>query len=580
MLLSLPPDRNVLALKSQPCHLLSSNELESRYTCLRREEHERYRGLWGLDWTRSAALDPRNANRNRYSNVLPWDHSRVRLPVAEGFSDYINASWIQLGRRTYIATQGPLPNTVSHFWHMVYAYGGNPAVIVMLTPVYERNTEKCTMYWPNSKNSSFIVKASPEDGLDFGFKIQVESVSKHAHFTLSTLNIIPDKEELSPHKVHHIYHYSWLDFSKPDADVDVLSLIHLMNGKLKNPRAPPIVHCSAGIGRTGTFIAIDALVSCLEHNTESSRCPSVSPIWSLPPEQLQYKEMPVKEESSQSGLDNHFLEYDLAIPQFDISSISSSSSSLRSAFLNDLTASTRVRPVKCPSVSQSIREEENEVKDGVCVQSSLDSNECVKPDFLSEHNARDSAAISDFNRSVSPYSISLSGSPVTSDSNLSFQSLNGTAKTGPVCSPRFKDYSSTRDELANCKISPQNIDVFAWYDPKDPIMSVSRCMRLQRPKMVQGVHQLGYIYDQFETAQQLARPSRIQVDDAIKSTETSPASKTSFLNGNTNNIRERENAARFVKTTFKSKLLPSLSLFSTAKRVDSIKKRAILKSSV
>ena len=116
---NLPVDASARAANAEACHCVADTVLENRYNTLRAEEHARRDGKCGPEWQTLIANLPDNGPRNRYNSIVPWDHSRVILPVIPGENDYINASWVELGSRTYIATQGPLNSTIDDFWQMV-----------------------------------------------------------------------------------------------------------------------------------------------------------------------------------------------------------------------------------------------------------------------------------------------------------------------------------------------------------------------------------------------------------------------------------------------------------------------------
>lgn len=443
---ALPPDASDLRCGPDPCHCVSEKELELRYNVLRAEEHARLEGKCGEEWSRVVAQRQDNQERNRYGNIIPWDHSRVLLPVQEGGNDYINASWIQLGTRAYIAAQGPLPGTIGHFWHMIYAYGGDPAVIIMLTPLHEQGVEKCAKYWPESRDDVISVS---DEGFGFGLNITFEKCTKNAHYNYSLLHLTPTDDR--PRRVvHHIYYHSWMDYTKPNTDADLRALIHIVNNTLKNPASPMVVHCSAGIGRTGTFIAIDALLVRVDKEISDSIAPDYCPVWAGPQSVYVDKRNPfngTREELSEEEILIALKEKALqdGVNEDALSSLPGSAST---GHLEQL------RKLKTweSEGSQTLQEE-------------ADENVDAPP-------------------------------PVIAPS----------AKTGPVCMPQKRTTSRSSKVSEEClRLRPENIDVFHCYNKDDPVLSVVSYMRMQRPKMVQGAQQLGYIYDQLEVATQLVR---------------------------------------------------------------------------
>lgn len=212
-------------------------------------------------WTVKAAFDPRNKDRNRYSNVLPWDRTRVRLPCLKGGSDYINASFVQLDDRKYIAAQGPLRNTIHHFWSMCFSQAeetGSLAVfIAMVTPLIEQNREKCSQYWPTKHQGTWdMSEALRAECLALhGLTVTWLSEEFSDEFVLTTLRL--ESGGISK-KVYHYYYLDWRDTLTPKSVAPLLLLSRkIQEAKQIDPRLIPVVHCSAGVGRTGTFIAID-----------------------------------------------------------------------------------------------------------------------------------------------------------------------------------------------------------------------------------------------------------------------------------------------------------------------------------
>ncbi|KAF2278446.1 phosphatases II [Westerdykella ornata] len=261
------------------------------------------------------------ASRNRYVNVDPYELNRVRLKVPEGCSDYINASPILLkstrsGRVTrFIATQGPKQDLVSHFWRMIWQETRSPATIVMLTRTHEAGREKCYPYYPLA--SSHSQSASPESSSSSTSQSQSQSQSQSPSTEISLYNndfgddlaLAVRLVEFTEHeearaevrelalikhhfdeekscwtyeggetkKVWHLLFEGWPDFSVPEgrdrkALVELVRMSRVVNGEddengqedeasQGNPR---VVHCSAGVGRSGTFIALDWLLRELE----------------------------------------------------------------------------------------------------------------------------------------------------------------------------------------------------------------------------------------------------------------------------------------------------------------------------
>ncbi|CAN6671546.1 tyrosine-protein phosphatase 1 [Trichomonascus vanleenenianus] len=185
-----------------------------------------------------------NFERNRYRNIFPWDDTRVRLQSDN--NNYINASWIDVLGRRYIASQGPTELTKGHFWQMIKQ--NSARVIVMLTPLIEREMVKCARYWPSKKGE--ILKFKEEGEI---ITVELKETQPRDHYVVSELLV-----DGAP--VYHFYFDQWVDFGNPVIDDAVQKLIIEANSTNGGKKSPMVVHCSAGIGRTGTFIALDALM--------------------------------------------------------------------------------------------------------------------------------------------------------------------------------------------------------------------------------------------------------------------------------------------------------------------------------
>uniref|UniRef100_A0A8C5KWA3 Receptor-type tyrosine-protein phosphatase O n=1 Tax=Jaculus jaculus TaxID=51337 RepID=A0A8C5KWA3_JACJA len=207
--------------------------------------------LIGLDIPHFAADLPLNRCKNRYTNILPYDFSRVRLISIneEEGADYINANYIPgyNSPQEYIATQGPLPETRNDFWKMVLQQKSQ--IIVMLTQCNEKRRVKCDHYWPFT-----------EEPITYG-DITVEMVSEEEqddwasrHFRISYADEMQD--------VMHFNYTAWPDHGVPTANAaeSILQFVHMVRQQVTRRKGPMVIHCSAGVGRTGTFIALDRLL--------------------------------------------------------------------------------------------------------------------------------------------------------------------------------------------------------------------------------------------------------------------------------------------------------------------------------
>lgn len=216
-------------------------------------------------WSVSAATSDSGKFRNRYSNVFPWDRTRVRLPVAANASDYINALKITLPTNVqYIAAQGPLRGTVHHFWAMCLDQAvelhADTVVVAMVTPLVEQGREKCHKYWPLGLDPEWdLLAAVKQDKLALpGLKVTWQKESVHSDGYIVTALQLQAGDVTK--QVLHYYYKAWQDTKVPDAVEPLLSLSEEISAvRAEHPKIVPVVHCSAGVGRTGTFIAVDYL---------------------------------------------------------------------------------------------------------------------------------------------------------------------------------------------------------------------------------------------------------------------------------------------------------------------------------
>ncbi|KAF9731322.1 protein-tyrosine phosphatase [Paraphaeosphaeria minitans] len=224
-------------------------------------------------WARCTGDDVKD--RNRYLNVDPYQSNRVRLLVPDGTNDYINASPVELRSSSsdkvlkYIATQGPKIDTYSHFWRMIWHETTTPAVIVMLTQTYEASREKCYPYYPQSLETPTLrLNAHDEYEDSFIHELHLATLEEdhEARAQIRELHMTPEDGSDS-RTVWHLLFGGWPDFLVPEgADrAALLRLIAVSREKnADNSTNPRIVHCSAGVGRSGTFIALDWLLQELD----------------------------------------------------------------------------------------------------------------------------------------------------------------------------------------------------------------------------------------------------------------------------------------------------------------------------
>ncbi|KAJ8376178.1 hypothetical protein SKAU_G00067580 [Synaphobranchus kaupii] len=198
-----------------------------------------------------------NQVKNRYVDILPYDINRVHLSSVSGEagSDYINASFIDGYKeaKKYIAAQGPKDETVVDFWRMIWEQ--QSSIIVMVTRCEEGNRNKCAQYWPSMERETEIFK-------DFVVKISGEDCCPD--YIIRRLTIMNKKEKSAEREVTHIQFTSWPDHGVPGEPHLLLKLRRRVNAFKNFFSGPIVVHCSAGVGRTGTYISIDAMMEGLE----------------------------------------------------------------------------------------------------------------------------------------------------------------------------------------------------------------------------------------------------------------------------------------------------------------------------
>uniref|UniRef100_A0A8C8CJX3 protein-tyrosine-phosphatase n=1 Tax=Oncorhynchus tshawytscha TaxID=74940 RepID=A0A8C8CJX3_ONCTS len=188
-----------------------------------------------------------NVKKNRYKDIVPFDHSRVKLSLttSKNDNDYINASFIKgvSGARAYIATQGPLPHTVLDFWRMLWEY--NIEVIVMACREYEMGRKKCERYWPEKQEEPFVCDP---------FTIYCDSEESKGDYVCRNLRVTYRNWCRTLRQLHYI---NWPDHGVPDTIPPILELLQEMRSYQAHGDVPICIHCSAGCGRTGALCAID-----------------------------------------------------------------------------------------------------------------------------------------------------------------------------------------------------------------------------------------------------------------------------------------------------------------------------------
>ncbi|KAK7899030.1 hypothetical protein WMY93_019883 [Mugilogobius chulae] len=199
---------------------------------------------------------PENRNRNRYRDVSPFDHSRVKLASTE--NDYINASLVVMdeAQRSYILTQGPLRNTCGHFWLMIWEQ--KTKAVIMLNRVIEKGSEKCAQYWPSAEEREMAFR-------DTRFLVTLLSEETKSYYTTRVLEL-QNIETGEKREIHHFHYTTWPDFGVPDSPASFLNFLFKVreSGALGVDHGPAVVHCSAGIGRSGTFSLVDTCLVLMD----------------------------------------------------------------------------------------------------------------------------------------------------------------------------------------------------------------------------------------------------------------------------------------------------------------------------
>ena len=245
-------DRKSLHNSMQNSVLLDTTMLDTPIINKRKEYKKLVNNLvnnLSANKTPKMGLNYLNICKNRYTDIIPVEETRVKLLNVE--NNYINANYISYDKFKYISTQSPLPNTIADFWKMVWDQ--KSSVIIMLTNFIENNRVKAELYWNNCKMEYDDIELSIDIENVINLDVGVLRIIK-----LTQIN--PRNKDQTIRYIHHIQYTEWGDHKEPSSIKDIKLLIGYMElykclGDSKGHNGPPIIHCSAGVGRSGTFIA-------------------------------------------------------------------------------------------------------------------------------------------------------------------------------------------------------------------------------------------------------------------------------------------------------------------------------------
>eukprot|EP00038_Savillea_parva_P001523 m.104689 g.104689 ORF g.104689 m.104689 type:complete len:1549 (-) comp10533_c0_seq2:22-4668(-) len=212
--------------------------------------------------------------KNRYRDIVPMDSCRVKLHTLGGGNDYVNASHVRAllpGSPDFIAAQGPTPETCGEFWKMVAQQ--RVRIVAMVTNCTEQGRSKCAQYWPDHIGETAHY---PDSGEGYGVSVTCVHIEPSASWTKRTFRVDQSGPQPTSQIVQQYHFTAWPDRDVPDTPIEFLRFLHAVmaehhraageaSASGESGYSPILVHCSAGVGRTGTFIAIYSVLNSLPH---------------------------------------------------------------------------------------------------------------------------------------------------------------------------------------------------------------------------------------------------------------------------------------------------------------------------